>query len=78
MSTDANENPADQPTAPSAAPRGSRRPTAQEVIQFVVEQKQLADLDIEVDYEALARLDDMPDDEAAALIDDTLGPILFS
>ncbi|SEC14600.1 hypothetical protein SAMN05216489_00002 [Streptomyces sp. 3213] len=66
------------PTAPGAAPKGSKRASAQEVIQFVIAEKRLADLDVEIDFEALARLDDMPDDEAAALIDETMARILFT
>ncbi|MCH5677940.1 hypothetical protein [Streptomyces gilvus] len=68
----------DQPTAPNTAPKGSGRARAQEVIQFVIAEKQLADLDVDIDFEALAGLDDMSDDEAAALIDETMRRILFT
>lgn len=78
MTTDDHQNTASQPTAPSAAPKGRERASAQEVIEFVIAQKQLADLDVEIDFEALARLDDMPDDEAVALIDETMARILFT
>ncbi|MFF5011479.1 hypothetical protein ACFY3G_53075 [Streptomyces phaeochromogenes] len=78
MTADDHQNTASQPTAPSVAPKGSERASAQEVIRFVIAEKQLADLDVEIDFEALARLDDMPDDEAAALIDETMRRILFS
>ncbi|MFG3133713.1 hypothetical protein ACGFZU_39205 [Streptomyces tendae] len=77
MTADDRQSTASQPTAPSAAPKSSDRASAQEVIQFVIAEKRLADLDIEIDFEALTRLDDMPDDEAAALIDETMARILF-
>ncbi|MDH6604372.1 hypothetical protein M2164_000005 [Streptomyces sp. SAI-208] len=67
-----------QPTAPGAGPTGRKRASAQEVIEFVIAEKQLADLDVEIDFEALARLDDMSDDEAAALIDETMRRIMFT
>ncbi|MFJ9381439.1 hypothetical protein [Streptomyces sp. NPDC101455] len=66
----------DQPTAPPTASKGRKRASAQEVIQFVIAEKQLADLDVEIDFEALARLDGMADDEAATLIDETMARIL--
>lgn len=82
MTADAHHNTASQSTAPGPTAKGSARPSAQEVIQFVITEKQLADLDVEIDFEALARLDDMPDDmpddEAAALIDETMARILFT
>ncbi|GGX93795.1 hypothetical protein [Streptomyces fructofermentans] len=73
MTTDSH-----QPTAPNIAPKIRKRASAQEVIEFVVAQQQLADLDVDIDFKALARLDDMPDDEAVALIDETLGRILLT
>ncbi|MEU9291303.1 hypothetical protein AB0D57_43470 [Streptomyces sp. NPDC048275] len=76
MTADDHQNTASQPTAPGSAPKGRERASAQEVIEFVIAEKQVADLDVEIDFEALARLDDMPDDEAAALIDETLRRIL--
>ncbi|MGW5739731.1 MULTISPECIES: hypothetical protein [Streptomyces] len=57
-----------QPTAPDTGPRGRERVSAREVIQFALPQKRLADLDVEIDFEALAGLDD----EAAKLIDETM------
>ncbi|MBO4258255.1 hypothetical protein [Streptomyces griseorubiginosus] len=78
MTADHDKTNFSQPTAPNTTPRSSERASAQEVIQFVVAEKRLADLDVEIDFEALAGLDDMPDDEAAALIDETMRRILFS
>ncbi|MFD3381350.1 MULTISPECIES: hypothetical protein [unclassified Streptomyces] len=78
MTADDRPNTASPPTAPSVAPKSRERASAQEVIEFVIAEKQLADLDVEIDFEALARLDDMPDDEAVALIDETMRRILFS
>ncbi|MGW3654152.1 hypothetical protein [Streptomyces sp. NPDC000878] len=78
MTADDHQNTASQPTAPSVAPKARARASAQEVIEFVIAEKRIADLDVEIDFEALARLDDMPDDEAAALIDETMARILFT
>ena len=75
MTTD-DHNTASQPTAPRAASKARKRASAQEVIEFVIAEKRLADLDVEIDFEALARLDDMSDEEAAALIDETMTRIL--
>ncbi|MBK6018574.1 hypothetical protein [Streptomyces sp. MBT53] len=77
MTTD-DHNTASQPTAPGAASKARKRASAQEVIEFVIAEKRLADLDVEIDFEALARLDDMSDEEAAALIDETMTRILFT
>ncbi|MGW3313923.1 hypothetical protein ACWDG9_46025 [Streptomyces sp. NPDC001073] len=77
MTTD-DQNTASQPTAPPTASKGRERASAQEVIEFVIAEKRLADLDVEIDFEALARLDDMSDEEAAALIDETMARILFT
>ncbi|MFH8698770.1 hypothetical protein [Streptomyces chartreusis] len=76
MTDPAHQNPDSQPATPS--PKSPKRTSAQEVIQFVIEQKNLADLDVEIVFEALARLDDMSDDEAAALIVETMARIMFS
>lgn len=75
MSTNTNHDPDDRR---ATAPRRSSRVSAQEVIEFVVQQKEIADSDVEIDFEALARLDDMPEDEAVALIETTMTRLLFS
>ncbi|MCW8103538.1 hypothetical protein [Streptomyces tauricus] len=78
MTTDDHRNGASRPTAPGDVSKGGSRASAQEVIQFVTAEIRIADLDVEIDFEALARLDDMPDAEAAALIDETMARILFT
>jgi len=77
MTTD-DQNTSSQPTAPHTASKARERASAQEVIEFVIAEKRLADLDVEIDFEALASLDDMSDEEAAALIDATMARILFT
>ncbi|WP_369228410.1 hypothetical protein AB5J52_48005 (plasmid) [Streptomyces sp. R39] len=77
MATDHDPNTTPQPSAPGAPQKATRRRSAQEVIQLVIHEKQLADVDVEIDFEALARLDDMPDDEAVALINETMFRIMF-
>ncbi|MFH8492139.1 hypothetical protein [Streptomyces longisporoflavus] len=78
MTAHDHQDTAGEPTAPGTAPKGRERASAREVIQFVIAEQQLADLDVEIDFEALARLDDMPDDEAVALINETMTRLLLS
>ncbi|MET9089415.1 hypothetical protein ABZX77_47445 [Streptomyces sp. NPDC004237] len=73
MATDDAPNTTPQPSAPGAPQKATRRRSAQEVIQLVIHEKQLADVDVEIDFEALARLDD----EAVALINETMFRIMF-